>query len=487
MDEEYRNALLEGSVLDTYRIEKVLGIGCYGITYLVRDLNVGKVFVMKEFLPDGIAIRLSGKPTVIARSSSNQDNFDAFRECFISEARIFADIDHPAVVSVHRLMEENGTHYMVMDYIEGDTLDDYLEKNGGNFSGIDEFQKIFNPLMSGLDVLHSRGIIHRGIKPENIMVKPDGSPVLLDFRTSSQTQRMTQLLSDGYSPLDQSSIWMKQGPYTDVYALGATMYRCITGQKPDAARDRMREDTYQALLACGEFVSVYGSPILMAVDQALKLDAGQRLQNIVGLWDVMGLQFQSDKDASTHARVASKWYRKAAEQGDQGAQYNLGGRYESGRGVNKDEGKAVEWFRKAAEQGHARGQCSLGVMYVWGIGVSQDDGEAVKWLRKAAEQGDAKGQHSLGLMYAKGRGVIKDEPEAVEWYRKATKQGYARAQLDLGHSYYYGRGVSQDESEAVKWYREAAKQGIADSQYKFGWMYASATGIIKDESKATKW
>ena len=291
MTEEFRNALPEGSVLDTYRIERVLGVGGFGITYLVRELNLGKLYAIKELLPDGIAIRQGGETTVMARSTSDQDNFDATRKYFISEAQVLAGMDHPAVVSVHRLMEANGTCYMVMDYVEGDTLGDHLKKRGGVLSGADEFKQIFYPLMSGLDVLHAQGIIHRDIKPGNIMVKPDGSPILLDFGAATQVQAktmtITQMLSAGYSPFEQYTSRAKQGPYTDIYALGATMLKCITGDKPDDASDRVYGDSYQPLAQNPAYLGAYDSAILSAVDAALMMDAAQRPQNITQWQAVM--------------------------------------------------------------------------------------------------------------------------------------------------------------------------------------------------------
>ena len=246
MSEEYRNALPAGTVIDTYQIEKILGVGGFGITYLVRELNLGKRYAIKELLPDGIAIRQGGETTVMARSTGDQNDFDATRKYFISEARVLAGMDHPAVVSVHRLMEANGTCYMVLDYIEGDTLGDYLNKRGGCFSGVDEFQQIFYPLMSGLETLHTQGIIHRDIKPGNIMVKPDGSPVLLDFGAATQTQSktvtITQMLSAGYSPFEQYTSRAKQGPYTDIYALGVVLYELLTGHRPYPFSRRTRHE-----------------------------------------------------------------------------------------------------------------------------------------------------------------------------------------------------------------------------------------------------
>jgi len=295
MSEEYRNALPEGFTIDTYRIESALGEGGFGITYLVRELNLDKLFAMKELLPDGIAMRRTGDTSYVeAKSSSSEDDFAATRKYFISEARILAKLKHASVVSVQRLMEANGTCYMVMDYVEGDTLGDYLKKQGGVLSGSEEFKKIFFPLMAGLELLHAQGIIHRDIKPGNIMVKPEGSPVLLDFGAATQVQSktitITQMLSAGYSPFEQYTTRAKQGPYTDIYALGATMFKCITGRKPDDASDRVYGDAYQPLVENETYRSIYGTALLGAIDAALIMDAKQRPQDIVAWRDMMERQ-----------------------------------------------------------------------------------------------------------------------------------------------------------------------------------------------------
>jgi hypothetical protein len=292
MSEEYRNALPAGTEIDSYRIERVLGEGGFGITYLVNDLNLGKLYAIKELLPDGIAMRRLGDTSYVeAKSQSSEGDFAATRKYFIAEARVLAGMNHPAVVKVQRLMEANGTCYMVMDYIEGDTLGGHLKKQGGKLTGPSEFQQIFYPLMEGLDVLHGQGIIHRDIKPGNIMIRPDGGPVLLDFgaatQTQSQTVTITQMLSAGYSPFEQYTSRAKQGSYTDIYALGATMYKCITGKKPDDASDRMYGDTYQLLAQNPAYLESYGSALLGAVDAALRMEPEQRPQSIAEWWAVM--------------------------------------------------------------------------------------------------------------------------------------------------------------------------------------------------------
>jgi TPR repeat protein len=209
-----------------------------------------------------------------------------------------------------------------------------------------------------------------------------------------------------------------------------------------------------------------------------------------------------------------KWYRKAAEQGDVQAQYDLGKRYHEGLGVAKDDNEAIKWLRKAgegengkgqdllntieanvedvwvrsaAEQGDAKAQFKLGQRYHHGWGVARSEAEAEKWFRKAAEQGDVEALWFLGWKYEHGRGVARNRAEAVKWYRKAAEQGDAKAQCRLGEKYHKGRDVAQDDGEAVKWYRKAAEQGDEKGQYRFGLMVLEGRGVPQSYDEAERW
>jgi TPR repeat protein len=171
--------------------------------------------------------------------------------------------------------------------------------------------------------------------------------------------------------------------------------------------------------------------------------------------------------------VAAEWYRKAANQGLDVAQFKLGWMYESGHGVPQDYAEAGSWYRKAADQGLAEAQRYLGDMYEKGRGTPQDYAEAAKWWRKAADQGNADAQFSLGAAYTLGRGVPEDYAEGVKWHRKAADQGDVYSQFALGTIYAAGPGgVPQNDSEAVRWLLKAAKGGHAKAQYLVGKMYA---------------
>ena len=180
-------------------------------------------------------------------------------------------------------------------------------------------------------------------------------------------------------------------------------------------------------------------------------------------------------------------YYIVARQGDANAQYELGGCYLDGLGVEQDESLAFKWFREAADQGHAAAQNMLGRCYKAGWGVETDTPTAVEWYRKAADQGLAAAQYNLGNCYLDGLGVEKDESLAFKWFRKAAKQGDADAQNMLGRCYKEGWGVEPDETKAVMWYREAADQGLAVAQYNLGNCYLYGWGVEENKTTATYW
>ena len=186
-------------------------------------------------------------------------------------------------------------------------------------------------------------------------------------------------------------------------------------------------------------------------------------------------------------KEAVYWYEQAAQQGYAKAQDNLGYMYAKGKGVAQDYKAAVRWYSKAAEQGYVKAQYSLGVMYHEGKGVAQDYKTAVQWFSKAAEQGDASAQYNLGFMYNNGEGVVQDYKAAVQWYRKAAEQGYADAQYNLGLMYKNGKGVVQDFKAAMQWYSKVAEQGDADAQYNLGYMYSNGQGVTQDYKAAVQW
>jgi len=283
----HRNALQPGYRLHWYGIEGRLGQGGFGITYLARDFNLDESVAIKEYLPIELAVRDSDF-SVHPASENHANGFEWGRTKFIEEARTLARFRHPNIVRVRSVFEENNTAYMVMDYEHGGSLHDIL--TGHKTLEEVELLGILLPIMDGLQLVHEAGFIHRDIKPANIFIRADKSPVLLDFGSARQalgkeTKNITSLVSPGYAPIEQYySSNSEQGPWSDIYALAATLYRAMIGRAPQAALERSK-----ALLNTNRdaFVGVeelargrYSERFLRAVDHGLRFRTEERPRNL---------------------------------------------------------------------------------------------------------------------------------------------------------------------------------------------------------------
>ena len=281
---ERKHALPQGTVLrDSYRVESILGTGGFALTYLGSHTGLDQKVAIKEYMPYQFAVREADRATVRPRADAADDYKHGLRR-FAEEARTLAKFRHPGIVPVTDIFEENGTAYMVMEYVEGESLHQHLSRAGT----LDEpgFRAIFDPILAALAEVHANGILHRDIKPANIYVRADGSPVLLDFGNSRETlggkaRSLTVALTPGYAPSEQYSSRGKQGPWTDIYSLGATMYASITGEDPPEAPDRALDDDY---VPAGEtdkrIKNEYAASLLAAIDRALAVRPGDRPQDI---------------------------------------------------------------------------------------------------------------------------------------------------------------------------------------------------------------
>ena len=232
-----------GWILDgKYRIGMTLGQGGFGITYLAYDMNLQQKVAIKEYFPSGLVTRSSQFVTPFTQSGL--DLFNKGVDAFYREARLLAQFsNHPNVVHIQNFFRENYTAYFVMEYVEGNSLAAYLDEKGGRLS-LEETISLLSPIMDALDVLHHAGILHRDIAPDNIYLTKSGQVKLLDFgaaknELSQHTHSSAAILKPGYAPLEQYSVTGNQGSWTDVYAMGAVIYRCLTGIMPPDAPDRM--------------------------------------------------------------------------------------------------------------------------------------------------------------------------------------------------------------------------------------------------------
>jgi serine/threonine protein kinase/tetratricopeptide (TPR) repeat protein len=285
--------LCSGFKILWYQIESVLGRGGFGITYLARDENLGQLVAIKEYLPFAFAAR-SGDSTVQPIHLEKQGIFSLGLKRFMNEAQMLAKFKHPNIVRVLSVFKHNNTGYMVMEYEQGETLSDVYKRKKKLKQH--ELEDIFYPIIDGLSSVHKAGFIHRDIKPSNIYIRSDSSPVLIDFGAARQAidsvpESLTSMFSVGYTPFEQyHQSSDKQGPWTDIYALCATIYQGITGEKPQESTIRgmallhQESDPYKPLSKLG--IKSYTPAFLQTIDRALMLriyDRPQTLDDFLGM------------------------------------------------------------------------------------------------------------------------------------------------------------------------------------------------------------
>jgi serine/threonine protein kinase len=281
-----------GTRIEEFVIERVLGSGGFGITYLARDTALGRLVVIKENLPVQFCFRDTHSLTVAPRHTSGEDadNFQWSLENFSKEAAMLASLDHSGIVRVLRSFQAFGTAYFVMPFVEGVTLDELLvsrRKEGQAFTE-EELRGMLERTLSALAHLHDRGIYHRDIKPGNILVTNDGIPVLIDFGSARQRlseRSMTVVESAGYTPFEQLQSRGNVGPWSDLYALAATLVKVMTGEAPPKANDRTMGDPLRPLAGRAELAGQYSEVFLHSLDRALRLLIEERWQT-AGDWKV---------------------------------------------------------------------------------------------------------------------------------------------------------------------------------------------------------
>ena len=279
-ESHHRLALPQGTRIQDFEFHRVLGQGGFGITYLGWNMTLDIPVAIKEYLPSDLATRESDM-SVVPQSSQAASDFAWGLDRFLDEARTLARFDHRHIIKVHHFFQAHGTAYIVMEYAEGETLSEFLKRRGPLRE--EELKAILHPILDGLEVVHQADFLHRDIKPGNIIIRDqDDSPVLLDFGAARQaigtrSRSVTSIITPGYAPIEQYSSRGDQGPWTDIYALGAVCYHALTGQVPEDATERVVHDALMPVVeqcagqARGEFLS--------AIDRALQVHKANRPQN----------------------------------------------------------------------------------------------------------------------------------------------------------------------------------------------------------------
>jgi tRNA A-37 threonylcarbamoyl transferase component Bud32 len=276
-------ALPSGTRLaDDYRIERVLGAGGFGITYLAEEVPLARMVTIKEYFPVDFAVR-DNRQAAQPRSEDCTGDYQWGLDRFLDEARTLARFDHPNIVRVYRFFREANSGFIVLHYEDGKSFKAWL-KSLGRAPRQHELDRVVPPLLDALALLHASDFLHRDIAPDNIIIRSDGSPVLIDFGSArgdiaQHSRTVSALVKPGYSPYEQyASNARQQGPWTDIYSLGATLYQAVTGKRPPDAPSRMVAD--ELVPARDAAISSYRPGFLAAIDAALTLDITSRPRSI---------------------------------------------------------------------------------------------------------------------------------------------------------------------------------------------------------------
>lgn len=321
---DHINALPAGTRLQEYTIREVLGAGGFGITYRTDDTNLNKVVAIKEYLPSEFATR-TNNGTIVPNSSADAADYEWGLSRFLDEARALARFDHPHLNKVYRFFEGNGTAYMVLEYIEGQTVSALLARDT-TFPAA-TLQRLLHEVLSGLEEMHAAGYIHRDIKPSNLMVRPDGSAVVLDLGAARQavgqrSKSVTAILTPGYAPLEQYATQAVQvGPWTDLYALGMVAYRCVSGITEADLSDAVTRSLNQRgngqdltpAVTVGK--GRYDDRLLATIDWAIRVNKEERPQSVAqwrkSLPSHTGGRVRPAREALRPSQNPTEWQRIA--------------------------------------------------------------------------------------------------------------------------------------------------------------------------------
>lgn len=297
-------ALRKGQTVGRYELLGVLGQGGFGITYRALDRQLGREVAIKEYLPAALAVRQDGT-TVMPRSPAEAEDFTWGRARFVEEGRTLARLQKsPAIVRVFDFLEFNGTAYIVMELVHGETLEHRLSRTGPLAAGA--IERLLWPLLDGLARVHANGFLHRDIKPANILIDGEGDPTLIDFGASraaiaDRSSVLTAVFTPGYAAAEQVTS-ARQGPWTDIYALSATFYHAIRGRPPPNVFDRMADDRYEPLGLLQP--AGFSRSLLQGIDAGLAVKASARPQTIADWKSILSRTVVGDSDVTVVLRSA---------------------------------------------------------------------------------------------------------------------------------------------------------------------------------------
>jgi serine/threonine protein kinase len=523
-----------GTQLEEFIIERVLGSGGFGITYLAKDKRLGRLVVVKENLPVQFCWREQSSLTVRPRheGGDDADSFLYTLESFEREASTLASLDHSNIVKVLRSFEANGTAYFVMPFVEGTAFDEVIRdrRDRGQYFEDEELGGMLWRVLDALSYLHDRGIYHRDIKPGNILVTATGEPVLIDFGAARQRlseRSLTVIESAGYTPFEQLQSRGEIGPWSDIYSLAATFYKALTGETPAKATDRIMEDPVVPLASRPELQGRYSNRLLASIDQAMAPNARNRFQTSAA-WKSCAWVVPAQATAKpAHQPEAIQddsvtMVRRPRRTGSDSPSTSPPAEVPPPPQAAKNSAAAVQAPSQPAKpiatppkprqlkpKDRSKLPAALGIAAVM-IGIASlayfiqmSSKPPAGWNPALANQDEIDLYAERGVMDAEveqacrmlsdleKKGYQADDlssfSTSFQNLLDASKEDHPNAALPLGKCYKNGVGVAKDEVEAVKWFNNAAEAKDMEAMRLLGDCYRAGTGVSRSSEKAIEW
>ena len=472
--------------------------GAFAVVFKMKDEQTGKCYALKCF------------------TEEQEGRAEAYRQ--IADELEFVDSSYITSVKyldkeifVDSSCEEDEFPVLLMDWIDGETMENYIAENYQDNYAMDMLCYRFCKMAAWL---RSQPFAHGDIKPDNIMVRPDGNLTLVDydgmFVPAMKGQKSPTIGTKDFShplrtvddfdetiddfalasiALSLKAISLKPSLLDEYGAadrllFSAADYRDLSKSKVmTALQELMNDEEFTALLSMFLLANAKKN---LSLCSFRAFSISKPLYNIDELIKQADQLFEISKDGEDHKK-AFQLYSLADAKGSLYAKACLGYCYCLGKGVSEDKEKGLSLIRTSANAGNAKGQNIMGLCYANGLGVVKSYETAIGYFHKSAEQGNARAQCNLGNCYEDGLGVAQCYEEAVKWFRKSANQGNARAQFCLGNCYFGGGGVESSMEECAKWHCKAANQGYVDAQYLMGIYYESGLGVAKNYEEAVKW
>ena len=472
--------------------------GAFAVVFKMKDEQTGKCYALKCF------------------TEEQEGRAEAYRQ--IADELEFVDSSYITSVKylekeifVDSSCEEDDFPVLLMDWIDGETMENYIAENYQDNYAMAMLCYRFCKMAAWL---RSQPFAHGDIKPDNIMVRPDGNLTLVDydgmFVPAMKGQKSPTIGTKDFShplrtvddfdetiddfalasvALSLKAISLEPSLLDDYGAadrllFSADDYHDLSRSKVmSALQELMNDEELATLLSMFLFVKAKKNFSLSFFHAFFISKPFNVVENLIKQADML---FEKSKAEVDHKK-AFHLYSIANSKGSLYAKACLGYCFCLGKGVTEDKEKGLALIRVSANAGNAKGQNTMGLCYGKGLGLAQSYEEAVKWYRKSAAQGYARAQSNLAYCYAKGQGVPQSYADAVKWFRKSADQGYAIAQYNLGVCYAKGQGVPQSYADAVKWSRKSAEQGYARAQSNLAYCYAKGLGVPQSYKEAVKW